>query len=1700
MVVTLSALTASLLVAGGSQPAQADPEPSTAPSAPSATAFPRPEDPDAALRAGVAEARKQNKAVEVTAAFTETSRTWAFPDGSLKTESYSGPTQVKQDDGSWAWIDTTLTEKDVLLAPKVGGPAHVEFSLGGEGKPFASMERGDGQRIGLSWDKSLPRPVVNGNVATYPDAAGPAADLVVTALPTGFRHDVVLRKRPSGPVEIRIPVESQALTLAKSKRGGLQLTDDKGKLVAEAPQPVMWDSTGAGEQSPKSTTAPRTAPVSTSVVKEKGSRVLVLKPDAGWLADPATTFPVVVDPTSTITVKTDTVLASGADCSTYDQPGATLLRIGGQRSSCNAVQGWNYYRSYLHFDVASMVGKPIHSAALQLWRTESPACHLRGTGKVYANRVLSAWTAGKMTWSNKPSTGIDSVATPCPTTNVTTPGAMSWPVTDWVKKWAGGVPNHGIELMGSTEELVNNWDNYSAYFHSAEMTGAGATPPKLIVQYILPPEIPTVTAESVDSMDGDHAIVRKSSVKVDYKSSSVDGKNLDYYVSVVDSTAPLPAWTTGGGEVGKWSFTEGVENADSTGNGNAMIFVLGRHSWIDGKDGKAVLLSGDVNKPSSGSTGPVVRTDKSFSAAGWVRLDVGTHTIPLISQSGTVNSAFNIGYDSGSRKWYMEMYHADSGTERTKVESPSAAQLGAWTHLAGVYDATAKKIRLYVNGVLAGETDHTAAPWHADKLFSLGDGRHAGGGYTSVKAAYDEIRAYNRALSSAEVQWMLNLAPPTNANLPSGQAASITYDVSNVDSFKISVKACINGAKPMACNESPYYRITTDAPMLPTDTETGMADPTRPILSGMVNRPSGGPVTAKYYLYDSSGAPVGAAPLGQRVIDGGQRASFQLPADTVQAGRAYTWQMQACVSGSDGASEVCTSKTAPVGFTTPGTPAEPSAEDVRNVTLGKDNFVIKTTKTDPTACDGQPCPLTDSDTIQVGGTGQDKMASVIGIKLDEVPDGAAFIEAILKPGSAFCQGNTCPDGVMLNVSGLKSGVTNTTKGSDLAADTDPADVHDLSLSTGQTDLKDSAAMWYVLTTEHAQPISLGGPSAAEQISLALAYVLPGPPSKVLNLMAVGGDSGLVASWGLPEDTGGMMLLDGYDVEIADADGNVASTWETEHPWISVGQLGNDITYTVRVRARTKFGAGKWMTASATTKAVPPPPSPGSGNGGSRCLDEAPAATTASGQRAADSDTATSSSVDEYRQRVIDYFRVQDAVLEGKASTVWDAPGVMPSDPTTAALSLLNSRLVAYKADLDKRGVVRSDSATELISVVPQPGPDGSVRVTVAAKRTWKEAASTRTLSIATSGETPGQVEPSKPTISIIVFGCNGGIIDVELPEDANQDNTDLHDLDSDCSGSIPISTSAAATSFSTAATASNCGAESGSGYCSGCHFQAHGNERGNHPDEYRISKSARMECTISEPLGAKGWYWNSTVRSDWRRSAPPIVDEDEVWLIDDVVTSFSLISKNKKYGLEVGPSGEIRKASAFAKMLTGWSKDSAKPQERTPNTTVHMASRACFIHDSFAASASLGISGGREGTPTVTGGIDLELDNEKKEDCQGTDISGDRIDLSNKVKHISSVPPVKAMCLENAASTCTVNQYWQRFTNNIKVDFSWTKKDGRGSKDRARYHYDTWSHDLWFIISREIDTDVFGDTKEWARLLECSVTSTRRKNFPHQTL
>lgn len=133
---------------------------------------------------------------------------------------------------------------------------------------------------------------------------------------------------------------------------------------------------------------------------------------------------------------------------------------------------------------------------------------------------------------------------------------MTWQVSGIAQAWASGAPNYGILLRGAAESATA--PDYSRVFDSTEWGGEGI--PKLTVTYGLPPEVPAVTSDFVDSMEETDAIVRSGLVGLTYSSSSTDGSAIEYSMAISESTSQLttPAPVTGpSGQAARQSVTLG---------------------------------------------------------------------------------------------------------------------------------------------------------------------------------------------------------------------------------------------------------------------------------------------------------------------------------------------------------------------------------------------------------------------------------------------------------------------------------------------------------------------------------------------------------------------------------------------------------------------------------------------------------------------------------------------------------------------------------------------------------------------------------------------------------------------------------------------------------------------------------------------------------------------------------------------------------------------------------------------------------------------------------------------------------------------------------------------------------------------------------------------------------------------------------------
>ncbi|MGW1467847.1 DNRLRE domain-containing protein [Streptomyces sp. NPDC002308] len=421
-------------------------------------------------------ARLQNRKIEALSERTETSTTWALPSGELQTAVYAAPIRTKTGD-TWETIDTSLADTGASLEPRTA-MADIEVSDGGDAA-LAKVSKGR-KSFGLGWESTLPAPKIADDTASYDLGAGET--LTVTALPQGFSQNVVLDKAPKGKLEYRIPVTLKGLRMSEADSGHLLLKDADGTLVAEAPAPMMWDSSkdrASGESSfqERVPTEIETAP--------DGTQTLVLTPDADYFAQDLT-YPVTVDPTSTLAATTDTWVATNYPDS---QISSEELKTGTYDA------GTTKARSYLKFDVAAFKGKHITDTNLALYSFYSSTCSTAGAG-TQVRRITSAWESSDVTWAAQPSTTTTGAVTSTEAKGYNTscpPGTMNFDIDAIVQAWAAGSANYGIRVAGADESDSLTWRR----FHSANhVSGNGSTEPHLTVTYNSYPAVPASAAIS----------------------------------------------------------------------------------------------------------------------------------------------------------------------------------------------------------------------------------------------------------------------------------------------------------------------------------------------------------------------------------------------------------------------------------------------------------------------------------------------------------------------------------------------------------------------------------------------------------------------------------------------------------------------------------------------------------------------------------------------------------------------------------------------------------------------------------------------------------------------------------------------------------------------------------------------------------------------------------------------------------------------------------------------------------------------------------------------------------------------------------------------------------------------------------------------------------------------------------------------------
>ncbi|MGW2657391.1 LamG domain-containing protein [Streptomyces sp. NPDC001478] len=217
--------------------------------------------------------------------------------------------------------------------------------------------------------------------------------------------------------------------------------------------------------------------------------------------------------------------------------------------------------------------------------------------------------------------------------------------------------------------------------------------------------------------------------------------------------------------VGQWHFQDSGGAAVDTATvgprhnvtlaGSATRTDKGRRGQIDvSSSGTVPVLVADQGLNLNGTTshaaaaGKVLDTQASFAVGAWVRLADTSHFGTVVSQDGSNRAQFTMGYDSILKKWFFRAVDRDALAGSTwsyqRASSKNEATPGVWTHLAGVFDAGAKTVQLYVNGALQESATYNTE-WAATGPLQIGRALWSGTYTDYFGGVVDEVTVWQDA-------------------------------------------------------------------------------------------------------------------------------------------------------------------------------------------------------------------------------------------------------------------------------------------------------------------------------------------------------------------------------------------------------------------------------------------------------------------------------------------------------------------------------------------------------------------------------------------------------------------------------------------------------------------------------------------------------------------------------------------------------------------------------------------------------------------------------------------------------------------------------------------------------------------------------------------------------------------------------------------
>jgi len=198
---------------------------------------------------------------------------------------------------------------------------------------------------------------------------------------------------------------------------------------------------------------------------------------------------------------------------------------------------------------------------------------------------------------------------------------------------------------------------------------------------------------------------------------------------------------------------------DSSGNNNhgtANYLSYTADKWEN--PNSAYLLNGVNNYitvPNSASLNPVHQLTIAF----WLRVDsIQSNYMEIITKCGPVYGYFNnreylIDTKQNYELWYPQLKSAGDGGGMHELDSGHHSYyVGQWNYFTFIVDRVNHRMQIYADGVLTEETNDSYSSFNVNSFpLIIGWSQEDLYEHTPLRAAIDNVRIYNKALTPSQV-------------------------------------------------------------------------------------------------------------------------------------------------------------------------------------------------------------------------------------------------------------------------------------------------------------------------------------------------------------------------------------------------------------------------------------------------------------------------------------------------------------------------------------------------------------------------------------------------------------------------------------------------------------------------------------------------------------------------------------------------------------------------------------------------------------------------------------------------------------------------------------------------------------------------------------------------------------------------------------